>query len=113
VSQELTLDQFKVVMQDLADATTVVDAQQKTIELVLGDLQSTFVQAQQLWQSPAASSLGSLTQEFQSDANALCDLLGEIVSRMRQTYSNYEAAEQQAIQNLDAQKAAASGGQGG
>lgn len=100
-------------MQDLADATTVVDAQHKSIEGLLADLKSAFMQAQQYWQSPAGSSLASLTREFQSDANALSELLGEIVSRMRQTYANYVEVEQQAVANLDANKAAASGGQGG
>jgi uncharacterized protein YukE len=113
MAQEVTLDQFKVIMQDLADATSVVEAQHTTIEAVLTDLQAVFQQAQTLWRSPAGSTLASLTREFQSDATALNDLLGDIVSRMHKTYANYQAVEQQAVQNLNGQKNAASGGQGG
>jgi hypothetical protein len=108
--QEVSLDQFKVLMQELADATSVVDTQRKNIETLLVDLQDQFGLALSYWRSPAADTLELLTKEYQADVTSLNELLADIVSRMRKSYTNYVAVEKKAEQNLSSSQSSSPSG---
>ncbi|RKR89413.1 WXG100 family type VII secretion target [Micromonospora pisi] len=100
MANEVSLQEFKVMMGVFNDAIAVVDTQSKRINGVLSDISGTFSSVAQDWQSPAASTFGDLAREYETDAANLNDLLADILVRMRQTYKNYHDVEVRAQQAL-------------
>lgn len=86
------------------DAIGVVDKQSKRISQTLEGLGIALNGVGDAWKSPAADTFNQLAAEFKTDAGHLDDLLADILSRMRQSYHNYEEVEHKAEQNLGNQR---------
>ncbi|MFF5076580.1 WXG100 family type VII secretion target [Actinoplanes sp. NPDC000266] len=102
-------EKFRVMMDVFGSSINVVEAQRRRVEAALDGIRAGFRDAEQDWKSPAAQTFGELTREFDADAATLEELLGEILSRMRQSFENYREVELQNTRNLQHSDANESG----
>jgi len=91
---------FMVDLAALSDAIGQVSGERDTMAGGITSLRSIFSQIEDSWQSPAASTFVSATENFNAVTDNLMGLLDDAISRMRTAYQNYSSTEATNTQNL-------------
>ncbi|MCD0484787.1 WXG100 family type VII secretion target [Streptacidiphilus sp. ASG 303] len=86
--------EFKVDLQELADAAAGVRRHASRIDEALDGISRTFTSINTAWVSPAADTLTPVETWFTNVARDLRDLLDEMVRRMHTAHANYSTAEE-------------------
>jgi hypothetical protein len=110
---EVTLAQFKVMLDEFGEAIDVVAKQSARVHDILVGIGQSFRHVTDLWNSPASQTVEPLRVEYLASSDDLDDVLNGIVDRMRITYQNYVDMERKAVQNLTAHKEGDHGGGSG
>jgi hypothetical protein len=100
VPEQVTIEQFRVLMGVFGEAIRTVDSQSRRVEAALGNVRVALLSSEGHWSSPAATTLTALVGEYDRDAAALNELLADILRRMRVSYQNYHDVEARAVANL-------------
>jgi WXG100 family type VII secretion target len=92
--------QFTVDLEQFSEAITTVTTCQSAISTDFSDIKSELTKVLDAWSGPAAESYSDVQKALDSAMQTLENVLGQIVSRMNVTYSNYLNAEQANSSNL-------------
>src|SRR4051794_18482302 len=85
--------EWKVDLQQLADAIGTVSAERDAIKLDSDQLKAYFLEIETDWKGPAGNSFITLQTAFNSSMDELTTLLDDIVERMQTVHTNYVEAE--------------------
>lgn len=94
--------EFRSDLRQMEETIGRVTRDRDGISSALRQIGAHFDALERAWQSKAGTSYDVLRTEIQQNAGQLLDLLGEMISRMRATYGNYENAERTNAENLAA-----------
>ncbi|GAA2745994.1 WXG100 family type VII secretion target [Kitasatospora cinereorecta] len=96
----LTPAEFKVDLEQLAEAIEIVRGRKDGIALNVEAIDSCFKAAESYWHSPAGSSFVTFHAEFSANMKQLNELLEEMVKRMGSAYQQYKEIEALNTANL-------------
>lgn len=88
-----TLQEFKVALHNLQEATETVRRKGHDIRQDIADINAALAVVEPGWIGPAGSSFAEIKKVYGDDMEVLTALLEEMVKRMRQAYSTYHAME--------------------
>ncbi|MFF4243531.1 WXG100 family type VII secretion target [Streptomyces sp. NPDC001822] len=89
----MTPGEFRVALRELNAATNLVRRESGHVSDLIGQIETHFDEAHTFWQSPSASTFGTMSVWFSRSSRELEALLAEMARRMQTAYDNYVAAE--------------------
>jgi WXG100 family type VII secretion target len=102
--KKITPAEFKVDIEQLAEAIEIAGGRRDAIKLKVEAIDSAFKAAEGYWHSPAASSFVTFQAEFDQTMQNLNELLDEMVTRMTAAHDQYVEIEQVNTANFDKNK---------
>jgi uncharacterized protein YukE len=99
-AKSLSMTEFKVDLEQLANAIGVVSTQAGVIGDACDGIGSAMGQVWGMWNSPAGITFGELVPPCTQQMHALTELLTEMLKRMKAAYRTYLTIEQTNTRNL-------------
>jgi WXG100 family type VII secretion target len=97
---DITPAEFKVDVEQLAEAIQIAGGRRDAIKLKVEALNSALTAAEGFWHSPAGTSFVAVQAEFTQYMQTLNDLLDEMVQRMTAAHQQYVDVENQNTANF-------------
>ena len=96
----VSAEEWKVDLQQLADAIGTVSADRDVIKTDSDQLKAYFIQIENDWKGPAGNTFVPLQTSFNGALDELTTLLDDIVARMQTVHDNYVKAETDNTNNM-------------
>ena len=92
--------EFAVDLQAMSDAIGTVSTDRDGINSDITAIMTAFQTCESAWTSPAGTTFADFKSTLSSSTQSLMNLLDDMITRMKTTYQNYEAAENSNVNNL-------------
>ncbi len=96
----ISIESFKVDLQQLQDAIGTVSAQAQTIGEQAQVIQAQLAEVPSWWSAPSEVPFSQLAMACTNQLNGLVSLLQEMITRMNSAYQNYLSAETANVSTL-------------